>query len=85
MSESDFLGERISAAEAAILALEGAYLSLAEHGVLSYKLDTGQGEQTVTRVDLPSIGRQLKTMMGYREILIASRAGGGATQIRPGF
>ena len=58
-------------------------LQLSSGAVQSYKLDTGQGAQAVTREDLSSLNKQLNSYLNMRDILCARTEGGGTFNIRP--
>jgi hypothetical protein len=53
-----FLQERITKLKSVIVAYEDALIALSS-GVQSYKLDTGQTQQTVSRYDIVNIQKNL--------------------------
>ena len=69
--------------EAITTALIDTILQLSSGAVQSYKLDTGQGAQAVTREDLSSLNKQLNSYLNMRDILCARTEGGGTFNIRP--
>ncbi len=60
--DSAFIQARITATQALIVVYEDAIAALATAGTQSYKLDTGQTVQMVTRLDLRSLGEVLKSL-----------------------
>mgnify|MGYP000020374601 CR=1 FL=1 len=71
-----FLEDRITATEAAIAAYETAELAFANDGNMqSYKLDTGQTIQTVTRADLSSIRTTIDSLYNRLSTLCARKDG----------
>jgi len=80
-----FLEARITATEAAIVAYEAAQLAFATDGNMqSYKLDTGQSIQTVTRADLDMITKTVQSLYNQLSTLCA-RKNGAASIGRPAW
>ena len=80
-----FLQARITATETAIAAYEAAQLAFANDGNMqSYKLDTGQSVQTVTRADLASITKTVQSLYNQLSTLCA-RKDGAASVGRPAW
>ena len=77
MAISDtFLADRITATEAQIVAYEAAILAFANSGAIqTYKLDTGQTVQTVTRSDLVDLNQTLDILYNRLSTLCARRDG----------
>lgn len=77
MAISDtFLADRITATEAQIIAYEAAILAFANNGAIqTYKLDTGQTVQTVTRSDLADLNKTLDILYNRLSTLCARRDG----------
>ncbi len=78
-----FLETQKTKIEAVITALTDTILQLSSGAVTSYKLDTGQGAQAVTREDLSELNKQLNSYLNMRDILCARTQGGGTFNIRP--
>ncbi len=57
-----FIQSRIDATKLQIVAYEDATLALATAGVQSYKLDTGQTVQTVTKLDLTALNKTIDSL-----------------------
>jgi hypothetical protein len=83
MDES-FLQDRIDATKATILLYEAAINFLVANPTSSYKLDTGQSVQDVTRVNLPGLQTGLDSLLN-RLVTLGARQNGAATQVRPCF
>jgi len=80
----EFTQARIDSLEAIIVAYEGAILALGTAGVQSYKLDTGQTVQTVTRADLSQLRAALDGLLNQHAVLTARLGGCGApVLVRP--
>lgn len=80
-----FLQERITATQTAIEAYEAAALAFANDGNMqSYKLDTGQSVQNVTRAELGSIGRTIDNLYN-RLATLTARKDGAASVGRPAW
>lgn len=78
-----FLETQKTQIEEVIVKLTDTILQLSSGAVQSYKLDTGQGAQAVTREDLSSLNKQLNSYLNMRDILCARTQGGGTFNIRP--
>jgi hypothetical protein len=78
LGKIDTVKSIIDAYDAAILAL------IADNGVESYKLDTGQSVQTVTRSSLTSLQRTRTSLLNELATLEA-RVYGSSGQARPGW
>lgn len=61
--DQTYWAARLTQAKATLEAYEAAELALAAGGIQSYKLDTGQNVQTVTKFDLPGIRRTIDALM----------------------
>ena len=81
--DSAFIQERIEATKAQIIAYEDAILALAEGGVQSYTLDTGQTRQTVNKLDLDHLNKVLNSLYNRCATLEARLTGGGVVTQRP--
>lgn len=79
-----FLQERIEKTKALIVAYEDALAALGGSGaVQSYKLDTGQDSQSVTRADIPRLNEMLDSLYNRCATFEARLNGSGATHVRP--
>ena len=74
---------RIAATKAAIVAYEGAILAVGTTGVQSYRLDTGQTAQTVTKADIGSMRIMLANMENRLSMLELKLCPVGTYQGRP--
>lgn len=80
-----FLTDRITATEAEIAAYEAASLAFANNGAMqTYKLDSGQTIQTVTRADLSSIQKTIDSLYNRLSTLCARRDGASSI-VKPGW
>ncbi len=80
-----FLTTQIAATEAAITAYEAASLAFANNGALqTYKLDTGQTIQTVTRAELEQITATIASLYNKLSTLCARRDGASSI-VKPGW
>jgi len=80
-----FLTDRIAATEAQITAYETAIEAFATNGAIqTYKLDTGQTVQTVTRSDLADLNKTLDILYNRLSTLCARRDG-AASVVRPAW
>lgn len=79
-----FLRERITATKLAIAAYEDAQLALGVSGIQSYKLDTGQTVQNVTKLDLEWIPGMLDNLYN-RCATMEARLNGGTVTVVPGW
>lgn len=82
--DKDFLQERIDATKAQIVLYEAASAALAAGGVQSYKLDTGQSIQTVTKLDLSDLFKTIDSLYN-RCATFEARLNGGAVIARPAW
>ena len=82
---SDFIQSRIDATKLQIVAYEGAVLALAGDGIQSYKLDTGQTVQTVTKLDLTALNKTIDSLYNRCATLEARLNGSGTTTARPAW
>ena len=64
MSLADFYQERLEKAKEALIAVETAVLYLAENPTRSFRLDTGQSEEEVTRYDLVKLNSMIDSLQG---------------------
>lgn len=72
-----FIQSRIDATKLQIVAYENAALALGTGGVQSYKLDTGQSIQNVTKLDLGMIQRTIDSLYN-RCTMLETRLNGSA-------
>ena len=80
-----FLEERITATKAAITAYEEAILAIATGGAqVSYKLDTGQTAQWVTKNDLRDLEKALEGLYN-RLTILQKRLNQNGLITRPSF
>lgn len=83
--DTAFIQARIDATKAQIIAYEAAILAFGETGALqTYKLDTGQTVQTVTRADLKQMQETLDTLYN-RCTTLEARLGRASGIAVPGF
>lgn len=85
MACSTFLQERITKTEALIVAYEDALLALGTGGVQSYRLDTGQSNQLVTKMDVKDLQTTLDSLYNTLATLEARCTGNGVVIGRPSF
>lgn len=78
--DAAFIQDRITATKAQIIAYEDAALALGTGGIQSYKLDTGQSVQTVTKLDLEWMQKTLDSLYN-RCVMLETRLNGGGTII----
>lgn len=64
MSDADFYRERIEKTKALIVAYEDAIEFLVTNPTRSYRLDSGQTEQEVTRYDIDKLQKTLDLLQG---------------------
>lgn len=83
--DNAWLLARIAAIKTIIEAYEDAALALAQGGVQSYKLDTGQTVETVTRLDLEWINASLDGFYNKLVTLEARLTGNGVHHGRPAW
>ena len=80
-----FLSDRITATAAQITAYETAIEAFATNGAIqTYKLDTGQTIQTVTRADLEDLNKTLDILYNRYSTLCARRDG-ASSLVRPAW
>ncbi len=82
--DSTFLKERIEKTKLQIIAFEDASLALANDGVQSYTLDTGQTTQKVTKLELEWIQKNI-TALYNRLATLEARLQGSGTIARPAW
>lgn len=83
--KQEFLKQRITALELAIVAYEDAILQLSTGTVLTYSLDTGQTKQSVTKVDVIRLQAQLGGMYNMLTVLEARLSGSAAVRVVPAW
>jgi len=82
--KTSLIQARIDATEAMILVYEAAILALGTAGIQSYKLDTGQSAQTVTRLDLVGLNRTLDSLYN-RCAMFEARLNGASILAKPAW
>lgn len=82
--DSEFLQQRIDATKALIVAYEDAVTALVDGGVQTYTLDTGQSRQTVTRLELATLNRNIDSLYN-RLATLQARLNGGSVTVRPAW
>lgn len=82
--DSEFLQQRIDATKALIVAYEDAVTALVSGGVQTYTLDTGQSRQTVTRLELATLNRNIDSLYN-RLATLQARLNGGSVTVRPAW
>lgn len=82
--DSEFLQQRIDATKALIVAYEDAVTALVDGGVQTYTLDTGQSRQTVTRLELATLNRNIDSLYN-RLATLQARLNGGSVNVRPAW
>jgi len=80
-----FWQDRLVATEALIAAYEDAVTALVAGQIQSYELDTGQGKQKVTKLDVAKLQDQIDSLYNRRATLYARVNGGGVVQGRPAW
>lgn len=80
-----FLQARITATKAQIIAYETAIDAIIAGGVQSYTLDTGQTDQTVTKLNLAATQRTLDSLYNRCATMEARLNGTGVVTGRPGW
>jgi len=85
MSCNTFLQNRISTIQAQIIAYETASSALANGGIQSYTLDTGQSVQKVTKLDLASLQKTIEGLYNQLVVLEARCTGNGSIVSRPAW
>lgn len=83
--DSAFIQDRITATKTQIIAFETAIEAFANNGAIqTYKLDTGQTVQTVTRAELSQLQKTLDSLYN-RCATLEARLNGAARIVRPGY
>jgi hypothetical protein len=82
--ERSFIQARINATKLQIEAYEDAVLALADGGIESYTLDTGQSRQMVTKLNLKVLTTAIDSLYN-RLATLTARLSGGATIGVPGW
>lgn len=80
---STFWEARKASVEAQIVAYESAILALADDKIQSYKLDTGQTVQNVTRVDLSRLQAKYDSLLNTYATICARLGQGGTITAQP--
>jgi len=81
----EFLQERITKTKEQIVLYEDAISFLAANPTRSYRLDTGQSVQDVTRFNIKDLQYSLDGLYNRLSTLDARATGNGVTQVRPCF
>ncbi len=63
MSDLSFWRERLTKSKELVVVIEDAITFLTVNPTQSYKLDTGQSEQEVTRTNLPGLNKMLESVL----------------------
>jgi hypothetical protein len=79
------LTAEIATSKALLAAMNAAITALADPTVKSYDIDTGQGQQKVTRHDLPMIMNQRRALMNEICTMEARLKGNGVVMGVPGW
>lgn len=82
--DTQWLLDRIEKTKAMIVAYEDAILALAG-GAQSYRLNTGQTDQTVTKANLASMRVELDSLENRKTTLELRLYGSGAIHMRAAF
>lgn len=82
---TQFWQERIDKTAALIVVYEDALLAFAATPIETYRIDTGQTTQTVTRANMASLQRQLDGLYNRYATLCARVTGAGSTITRAAF
>ena len=87
--DAAYLTERITVTKNLIDVYEAALLAFGDNeaggGVQSYKLDTGQTVQWVTRADLGQLNRTLTGLYNRLSMFQVRLNGSGVVTVRPAF
>lgn len=75
--DATFIQARIDATKLQIVAYETATLALADDNIQSYKLDTGQTIQNVTKLDLTALNKTIDSLYNRCATLEARLNGSG--------
>lgn len=82
--DRDFIQGRIDATKAQIILYEDASIALATGGIQTYKLDTGQSSQTVTKLNITELDKAIGSLYN-RCATLEARLNGGAVIARPAW
>ena len=85
MACTQFMLDRIEKTKALIIAHEDALLALGEGGVQEYRLDTGQSDQRVTKMDVKDLEATVGSLYNRLATLEARCTGSGTKIGRPGW
>lgn len=83
--DNTFIQDRINCTKRQIVAYEDASIALADGGVQSYKLDTGQSMQWVTKLDLPALQKTIDGLYNRCATLEARLNGSGVVTGKPSW
>lgn len=81
--DAAFIQARIDATKLQIVAYENAALALANNEIQSYTIDTGQSQQTVTRMNLAVLRNTIDSLYNRCAMLEARLNGSGVKTARP--
>lgn len=79
--DQEFIKQRIEKTKLLIATLEDAVTALTSGGVQSYTIDTGQTRQTVTRIDMASINKNIDALYNRLATLEARLNGGSVISV----
>jgi len=85
MACSTFMQERITKTKTLIVAYEDALLALATGGVQEYRLNTGQSDQKVTKMDVKDLQNTVDSLYNTLATLEARCTGNGTKIGRPAW
>jgi len=85
MACSQFMLDRIAAKKAQIIVYEDALTALGTGGVQSYRLNTGQSDQQVTKMDVADLQKTVDSLYNTLATLEARCTGSGSMTGRPAF
>ena len=85
MACSEFMQARITKTQELIVAYEDALLALGTGGVQEYRLNTGQSDQKVTKMDVKDLQNTLDSLYNTLVTLGARCTGNGVVIGRPSF
>lgn len=83
--DKTFLQARLDATKLQIVAYEDAALALADNGIQSYILDTGQTRTNVTKLDLEWIQKTIDTLYNRCATLDSRLNNSGTTTVVPAW
>lgn len=83
--DTTYLQERITKTRAIIEAYEGAILALSAGGIESYKLDTGQSIQQVTKMNLSELNMALDALYARLCAFETRLTGSGTITLKPSW